>query len=199
MSHSYRLGPKAGLDTPLAGHQRVRPAFSPDPEVFGSATEGFARFMGTPRFLVYMTIFCVFWLGWNTWAPLQWRFDSQDLGFTLLTLILSLQASYAAPLLLLAQNRQDDRDRISLQQDRQRAERNLSETEYLTRELASLRIGLRQAATRDYVRAELRILLNDILQAEAEGPTGGPNPPPPAPVPGGTQQETARRRTPPTP
>ena len=79
--------------------------------------------------------------------------------------MLSLQASYAAPLLLLAQNRQDDRDRVSLQQDRQRAERNLSDTEYLTRELASLRIALREVATRDYVRAELR--------STARGPAGG--------------------------
>lgn len=156
------------LDTPLSGRQRILPKFSPDPDAFGHATEGFARFMGTPQFLVYMTVFCVFWLAWNTWAPTDWQFDSRDLGFTLLTLMLSLQASYAAPLLLLAQNRQDDRDRVSLQQDRQRAERNLSDTEYLTRELASLRIALREVATRDYVRAELRSLLEDMLEAQEE-------------------------------
>lgn len=157
-----------GLDTPLSGRQRILPKFSPNPDAFGHATEGFARFMGTPQFLVYMTIFCVFWLLWNTWAPKDWQFDSRDLGFTLLTLMLSLQASYAAPLLLLAQNRQDDRDRVSLEQDRQRAERNLSDTEYLTRELASLRIALREVATRDYVRAELRSLLEDMLEAQQE-------------------------------
>jgi uncharacterized membrane protein len=156
------------LDTPLSGRQRILPKFSPDPDAFGHATEGFARFMGTPQFLVYMTVFCVFWLAWNTWAPTAWQFDSRDLGFTLLTLMLSLQASYAAPLLLLAQNRQDDRDRVTLQQDRQRAERNLSDTEYLTRELASLRIALREVATRDYVRAELRSLLEDMLEAQEE-------------------------------
>jgi len=159
---------KGSLDTPLSGRQRILPKFSPDPDAFGHATEGFARFMGTPQFLVYMTIFCIFWLCWNTWAPVDWQFDSRDLGFTLLTLMLSLQASYAAPLLLLAQNRQDDRDRVSLQQDRQRAERNLSDTEYLTRELASLRIALREVATRDYVRAELRSLLEDMLEAQEE-------------------------------
>jgi uncharacterized membrane protein len=159
---------KGSLDTPLSGRQRILPTFRPDPDAFGHATEGFARFMGTPQFLVYMTIFCIFWLGWNTWAPVEWQFDSRDLGFTLLTLMLSLQASYAAPLLLLAQNRQDDRDRVSLQQDRQRAERNLSDTEYLTRELASLRIALREVATRDYVRAELRSLLEDMLEAQEE-------------------------------
>ncbi len=154
------------LDTPLSGRQRILPKFSPDPDAFGHATEGFARFMGTPQFLVYMTVFVVIWLAWNTWAPLEWQFDSRDLGFTLLTLMLSLQASYAAPLLLLAHNRQDDRVRVSLQQDRQRAERNLSDTEYLTRELASLRIALREVATRDYVRAELRSLLEDMLEAQ---------------------------------
>lgn len=154
------------LDTPLSGRQRILPKFSPNPDAFGHATEGFARFMGTPTFLVYMTVFCVFWLVWNTFAPKEWQFDSRDLGYTLLTLMLSLQASYAAPLLLLAQNRQDDRDRVSLEQDRQRAERNLSDTEYLTRELASLRIALREVATRDYVRAELRSLLEDMLEAQ---------------------------------
>jgi uncharacterized membrane protein len=166
---------KGGLDTPLSGRQRILPKFSPDPDAFGHATEGFARFMGTPQFLVYMTIFVLIWLVWNSWAPLEWQFDSRDLGFTLLTLMLSLQASYAAPLLLLAQNRQDDRDRVSLQQDRQRAERNLSDTEYLTRELASLRIALREVATRDYVRAELRSLLEDMLEAQEELRTHDPS------------------------
>jgi uncharacterized membrane protein len=168
------------LDTPLSGRQRILPKFYPNPDAFGQTTEGFARFMGTPQFLVYMTVFCLFWLAWNTWAPVDWQFDSRDLGFTLLTLMLSLQASYAAPLLLLAQNRQDDRDRVSLQQDRQRAERNLADTEYLTRELASLRIALREVATRDYVRAELRSLLEDMLEAQEElrthAPSGAGNP-----------------------
>lgn len=168
-------GGKGGLDTPLSGRQRILPNFRPDPDAFGHATEGFARFMGTPQFLLYMTVFCVFWLGWNTWAPVEWQFDSRALGFTLLTLMLSLQASYAAPLLLLAQNRQDDRDKVSLQQDRQRAERNLSDTEYLTRELASLRIALREVATRDYVRAELRSLLEDMLEAQEELRTHDPS------------------------
>lgn len=176
---SHRPGSKAtgkgSLDTPLSGRQRILPKFSPNPDAFGHATEGFARFMGTPQFLVYMTVFVLVWLIWNTWAPLAWQFDSRDLGFTLLTLMLSLQASYAAPLLLLAQNRQDDRDRVSLQQDRQRAERNLSDTEYLTRELASLRIALREVATRDYVRTELRSLLEDMLEAQEELRTHDPS------------------------
>ncbi|MCV9995670.1 DUF1003 domain-containing protein [Paeniglutamicibacter sp. ZC-3] len=153
-----------GLDTPMSARNRFFPRFAPNPDRFGSSTEKFARFMGTPQFLFYMTIFCVFWLIWNTLAPEGWRFDSAALGFTALTLMLSLQASYAAPLLLLAQNRQDDRDRVSLTEDRGRAERNLSDTEYLTRELAALRIALRDVATRDYVRSELRSALEDLLE-----------------------------------
>lgn len=167
---------KNSLDTPRAARSRFFPRFSPNPDAFGKATEGFARFMGTPQFLVYMTIFCVFWLAWNSWAPADWQFDQQALGFTLLTLMLSLQASYAAPLLLLAQNRQDDRDRVALEQDRQRAERNLADTEYLTRELAALRVALREVATRDYVRAEMRSLLEDIIEAQQEFHSGDDGP-----------------------
>jgi uncharacterized membrane protein len=137
----------------------------PNPDAFGSATENFARFMGTPQFLFYMTVFVAVWLAWNSWAPEAWRFDSAAIGFTLLTLMLSLQASYAAPLLLLAQNRQDDRDRVSLQEDRQRAERNLSDTEYLTREIAELRIALREVTTRDFVRSELRSVMEELLES----------------------------------
>ncbi|GAA2554591.1 putative membrane protein [Neomicrococcus aestuarii] len=153
-----------GLDTPMKAKERFLPRFSPNPDAFGSATEKFARFMGTPSFLVWMTIFCIVWIIWNTVMPEPVRFDSAALGFTALTLMLSLQASYAAPLLLLAQNRQDDRDRVSVAEDRQRAERNLSDTEYLTRELAALRIALRDVATRDYVRSELRSVLEELIE-----------------------------------
>ena len=154
-----------GLDTPRSARARLVPRLSPNPDAFGHATENFARFMGTPQFLVYMTVFCAVWLVWNTWGPESARFDSAALGFTVLTLMLSLQASYAAPLLLLAQNRQDDRDRVSVRQDRERAERNLMDTEYLTREIAELRIALREVATRDYVRSEIRGLLEELLEA----------------------------------
>lgn len=153
-----------GLDTPMKSKERFLPRFNPNPDAFGSATEKFARFMGTPSFLVWMTIFCIVWVLWNSVAPENMRFDSAALGFTALTLMLSLQASYAAPLLLLAQNRQDDRDRVSVAEDRQRAERNLSDTEYLTRELAALRIALRDVATRDYVRSELRSVLEELIE-----------------------------------
>jgi uncharacterized membrane protein len=155
----------SGLDTPRESRARWLPRLRPNPDAFGSATENFARFMGTPQFLFYMTVFVAVWLAWNSWAPEAWRFDSAAIGFTLLTLMLSLQASYAAPLLLLAQNRQDDRDRVSLQEDRQRAERNLSDTEYLTREIAELRIALREVTTRDFVRSELRSVMEELLES----------------------------------
>ncbi|NKX52642.1 DUF1003 domain-containing protein, partial [Arthrobacter deserti] len=157
-----------GLDTPREARARLLPRLAPNPDAFGKATEKFARFMGTPQFLMWMTVFCLLWLAWNTFAPVPLRFDSAALGSTALTLMLSLQASYAAPLLLLAQNRQDDRDKVALQQDRQRAERNLLDTEYLTRGLASLRIALREVATRDSVRSELRAVLEELLEEDRE-------------------------------
>jgi len=122
--------------------------------------------MGTPAFLVILTLFCVAWIGWNTLMPRHLRFDDAALGFTALTLMLSLQASYAAPLILLAQNRQDDRDRVQIEQDRQRAERNLADTEYLAREIVALRMALEerssQQITRDVLRHELKALLAEL-------------------------------------
>ncbi|MGJ9481439.1 DUF1003 domain-containing protein [Actinotignum sp. GS-2025e] len=133
-----------------------------DPEAAGRATESIARFQGTASFLVYLTIFVVAWLAWNTMAPEKWQFDSAEFGFTALTLMLSLQASYASPLILLAQNRQDARDKVSAEQDRQRADRNLADTEYLMREIAGLRDAVGDMATRDFVRSELRDLLHEL-------------------------------------
>ncbi len=158
------------LETPREIRRRLVPRPGVDPEQFGAWSERFARFMGTPRFLVYMTVFVAVWLAWNTWGPTDLQFDPRNLNYTLLTLILSLQASYAAPLILLAQNRQDDRDRFSLEQDRQRAERNLADTEFLAREVAALRIAMREVATRDYLRSEIRDLLGDLEERGLIGP-----------------------------
>ena len=159
-----------GLDSPLGAHSRVgRDADGRSNERFGRWSEGIARAMGTPWFLLALTIFCVVWLVWNTLAPEPVRFDSAALGFTALTLILSLQASYAAPLILLAQNRQDDRDRVQIEQDRQRAERNLADTEFLAREVVALRLAIKDLPDRDFVRSELRALLADLeLERAAE-------------------------------
>jgi uncharacterized membrane protein len=147
------------LDTPRETGRTLRPNF--DPEAFGRLSERFARFLGTAGFLVYMTVFVLSWVFWNAFAPVDLRFD--DYPFIFLTLILSLQASYAAPLILLAQNRQADRDRIQVSEDRARNERSIADTEYLTRELASLRNALGEVATRDFVRNELNDMLEEVL------------------------------------
>ncbi|WP_084101021.1 DUF1003 domain-containing protein [Demequina sp. NBRC 110051] len=158
------------LDRPQADKRRFgflpRKSRRSDPDRMGAATEGIARFLGTTRFLIYLTVFCIVWLVWNTWAPESVRFDSAANGFTALTLMLSLQASYAAPLILLAQNRQDDRDRVAAEQDRQRAERSLADTEYLAREVAALRHAVNETATRDFVRSELRALLEELQRED---------------------------------
>lgn len=158
----------SGLDNPLPlGSSRRSQGGPGTVERFGQLTEAFARGMGTPWFLIGMTIFCGFWLAWNSMAPIELQFDPRALNFTLLTLILSLQASYAAPLLLLAQNRQEDRDRVAIEQDRQRAERNLADTEYLAREVVALRLALRDVATRDFVREELQELLKELQSTDS--------------------------------
>jgi uncharacterized membrane protein len=147
------------LDQPVEPRRAIpRPHY--DPEAFGRVSERIARFIGTGRFLVYMTIFIVVWVAWNIFGPDSSRWD--EYPFIFLTLILSLQASYAAPLILLAQNRQADRDRVNLDQDRQATVRAREDMEYLAREVASLRIGLGEVATRDYLRSELRDLLEDL-------------------------------------
>ena len=148
------------LDAPL-GRGTTRPR-STSRDRFGRFTEWVARAMGTPTFLVLLSLFCVLWIIWNTLTPVDWRFDAAANGFTALTLMLSLQASYAAPLILLAQNRQDDRDRVQIEQDRQRAERNLADTEYLAREVVALRLAMQDVATKDFIRAELRSLLGEL-------------------------------------
>jgi uncharacterized membrane protein len=149
----------ARLDQPREIRRSLMPTPTYDPEAFGRFSERIARFIGTGRFLVYMTVFVAVWLVWNIVAEAL-IFD--DYPFVFLTLMLSLQASYAAPLILLAQNRQADRDRVQYEQDRARAERNIADTDYLTRELASLRIAVGDVATRDFLRSELRQLLEDI-------------------------------------
>lgn len=149
------------LDSPKGLRNNFVPRFE-SRDRFGRFTEWIARNMGTPTFLLILSVFAGAWLIYNISAPHAIRFDEQDQGFTVLTLILSLQASYAAPLILLAQNRQDDRDRVQIEQDRQRAERNLNDTEYLAREIVSLRLAMKDMASKDFIRAELRSLLEEL-------------------------------------
>ena len=149
------------LDQPREPGRLKLPRF--DPEAFGQWSEGIARFMGTAKFLVYMTVFILAWVVWNTLAPRTWQFDPYT--FTFLTLILSLQASYAAPLILLAQNRQADRDRLAAEEDRRRAAAQKADTEYLAREIASLRIAVGEVATRDFLRSELTRMSEELDEA----------------------------------
>ena len=148
--------------------------------------------MGTPWFLLGLTIFAVVWILFNTFAPEGWRFDSAVIGFTALTLILSLQASYAAPMILLAQNRQDDRDRVQFEQDRIRAERNLADTEYLAREIVALRLAMNDMASKEFIRQELRALL-DELDADGSQSSGRVTR---GSTPRSTQRSVATRSTP---
>ena len=137
------------LDQPRTP-RRLR--FSWDPEAFGRLSERLARFLGTGKFLFWQTLVVIVWITLNLVAvSLRW----DPYPFILLNLAFSTQAAYAAPLILLAQNRQDDRDRVSLDEDRSRAERTKADTEYLARELAALRIAVGEVATRDYLRGEL--------------------------------------------
>jgi uncharacterized membrane protein len=149
------------LDQPREARRLSLPRV--DKDAFGRFAETFARFMGTARFIVYMTIFVIVWIALNLIGIFGLRWDPYP--FILLNLFFSTQASYAAPLILLAQNRQADRDRLSLDEDRRRAQMQKADTEYLSREIASLRIGLGEVATRDFVRSELTRLVEELDEA----------------------------------
>jgi uncharacterized membrane protein len=136
-----------------------------DPEAFGRLTERIARFLGTGRYLLYQSGIIILWVIYNYAAPKSWRFDNYP--FIFLTLILSLQAAYSAPLILLAQNRQDDRDRVNLEADRDEARQAKADLEYVARELAAIRMTLGDVATRDFLRSELsRMDLKERATAE---------------------------------
>jgi uncharacterized membrane protein len=139
-----------------------------DPETFGRLSERVARFLGTWRFIGYMSLFIAAWVLWNIVVPGGLRFDEYSNKFTLLTLLLSLQASYAAPLILLAANRQADRDRVQYEHDRALNERSIADTDYLAREIAAMRVALGEVATRDYLRGELQRLLDELAPRSGE-------------------------------
>lgn len=149
------------LDQPKEYRKRL-PRVDLQSEPVARAAEGIARFTGTPQFLIWLTLFVLVWLAWNTWAPETLRFDRADLGFTALTLMLSLQASFAAPLILLAQNRQELRDKLSLDEDRRIAAQSRADMDFLAREIAAIRMHLGELATRDFVRGELRSELREL-------------------------------------
>jgi|SRR6478752_5511357 uncharacterized membrane protein len=154
--------PRRRLDQPRSGR---RFAMDIDPETFGRFSERLARFLGTGTFLFWQTLIVIAWITINLVA-VNYRWDPYP--FILLNLAFSTQAAYAAPLILLAQNRQDDRDRITLEEDRSRAAQTKADTEFLARELAALRVAIGEVATRDYLRGEL-----DRLREDLERPAGG--------------------------
>src|SRR5512133_4396203 len=155
------------LDEPGRRKRSTIPTIKVDREAFGNFAEAFARFMGTARFLFGMTVVIVIWILWNLpYRPPPPRFD--EYPFIFLTLVLSLQASYAAPLILLAQNRQEARDRVIAERDREQAAQSRADMDFLAREIASLRMSVGEVATRDFLRSELRSLRDDLVESEAD-------------------------------
>ncbi|MFD4291956.1 DUF1003 domain-containing protein [Rhodococcus sp. NPDC058532] len=152
---------RARLETP---GRRWR-GFQIDVEAVGRVSESIARFLGTGKYLLIQTVVVIVWIILNVAAiGLQW----DPYPFILLNLAFSTQAAYAAPLILLAQNRQENRDRVSLEEDRARAEQTKADTEFLARELASLRLAIGEVATRDYLRRELEEIKSLLAERDAE-------------------------------
>jgi len=163
------LSARQRLDTPRTSRRRFSPRV--DIEAVGAFSESIARFLGTGRYLAMQTILVIIWIALNLFA-LKWQWDPYP--FILLNLAFSTQAAYAAPLILLAQNRQENRDRVSLEEDRRRAEQTKADTEYLARELAAVRLAVGEVATRDYLRHELEEVLELLneLRTKQDDATG---------------------------
>ena len=161
--------PEQRLDQPR-GSRGLGDFLRLDPDAVGRFAEGIARFLGTGRFLAVQTIIVIVWIVLNV-AAVNLRWDPYP--FILLNLAFSTQAAYAAPLILLAQNRQADRDRVQAEEDRARSAAVRADTEYLARELASLRVAVGELATRDFIRGELNRLQSDVADdaARREKPT----------------------------
>ena len=156
------------LDQPRGRRQvSLKPSF--DPDAFGRVSEAIARFFGTARYLVIQTLLVIVWIGLNILVitkAIRW----DPYPFILLNLAFSTQAAYAAPLILLAQNRQAERDKVQIAEDRNREELSIATMEYLTREIASLRMAVGEVATRDYVRGELQALLKELEERSRDIP-----------------------------
>ena len=151
------------LDVPRGRTRSIGSFLRLNPDAVGQFAEGIARFLGTGRFLAVQTIIVIVWITLNVVA-VNLRWDPYP--FILLNLAFSTQAAYAAPLILLAQNRQADRDRVQAEEDRARAASIRADTEYLARELASLRVSVGELATRDFIRSELNRLVEDDDDSE---------------------------------
>ena len=156
------LIPRQRLDQPRLSRGRL----DIDPERFARLSETVARFLGTGRYLAIQTVIVIIWITLNVVLVGMYQWDPYP--FILLNLAFSTQAAYAAPLILLAQNRQDDRDRVALEEDRARAERTKADTEYLARELAALRLAAGEVVTRDYLRSELDRIVERLERLDRE-------------------------------
>ncbi|NLZ57754.1 MAG: DUF1003 domain-containing protein [Corynebacterium sp.] len=154
---------RSDLDTPLLRTKRQR--FKFDDDTIGTYAEKVARFFGTGQYLFWQTIFVIIWIMLNV-GGFVWNWDPYP--FILLNLAFSTQAAYAAPLILLAQNQQEDRDRVTILADRRRAEETKADTEFLARELAGVRLAVGDMVTRDYLRHELEDLRNLLERVEAK-------------------------------
>jgi len=155
------------LDTPGRRRGEWIPRVRMEDDAFGSFAESAARFMGTGTFIIWMSAFIAVWVVLNIF----WPGAMQDpFPFIFLTLLLSLQASYAAPLILLAQNRQEARDRVSLEHDREVSAQSRADMDFLAREIASLRMRMNDVATRDFIRSELRELLEELTEHDPDEP-----------------------------
>ena len=156
------LASRRRLDQPRVTRGRL----DVDPESVARFSEAIARFLGTGRYLAIQTVVVIIWIALNVLLMGVYQWDPYP--FILLNLAFSTQAAYAAPLILLAQNRQDDRDRVALEEDRARAERTKADTEYLARELAALRLAAGEVVTRDYLRGELDRLVERLERRDRE-------------------------------
>ena len=152
------------LDIPGRSRAQWLPRLRMDRDAFGSFAESFARWMGTAQFLMWMTVLIIAWVVWNV----VWPGAPDPFPFLFLTLALSLQASYAAPLILLAANRQEARDRVSLEHDREVSAQSRADMDFLAREIASLRMRMNDVATRYFIRSELRELLEELDNRDPE-------------------------------
>ena len=157
------------LDTPGPRRRSFLPKQKADPDRFGRFAEAFARRMGTATFIFAMTMFIIFWVVLNILLGRKYAPDYYP--FILLNLFFSVQASYASPLILLATNRQEARDRISLDADRKQAAQFRADMEFLSREIASVRMRLGEVATRDFIRSELRGMLDELDRREVSEDT----------------------------
>ncbi|MCS5478899.1 DUF1003 domain-containing protein [Corynebacterium sp. YIM 101645] len=154
---------RVDLDTPVGGRRRL-PRF--DDDAVGAGAEKVARFFGTGQYLVWQTIIVIVWIALNAGGWFIWKWDPYP--FILLNLAFSTQAAYAAPLILLAQNRQEDRDKVTVSADRRRAEQTKADTEFLARELAGVRLAVGEMVSRDYLRHELDDLRGLLERLEAK-------------------------------